>query len=52
MALMRTNAAEVLDLAVALAIAACRAGYSIYLTSLDDMVRHLKAAEDPGRHRS
>ncbi|MFF0000041.1 IS21-like element helper ATPase IstB [Streptomyces avermitilis] len=36
-------------LAVALAVAACRAGYSIYFTSLDDMVRHLKAAEDQGR---
>ncbi|MGW6413521.1 IS21-like element helper ATPase IstB [Streptomyces vinaceus] len=36
-------------LAVALAVAACRAGYSIYFTSLDDMVRQLKAAEDQGR---
>ncbi|MDK1349212.1 IS21-like element helper ATPase IstB [Streptomyces sp. 378] len=36
-------------IAVALAVAACRAGYSIYLTSLDDMVRHLKAAEEQGR---
>ncbi|MET7889544.1 IS21-like element helper ATPase IstB [Streptomyces avermitilis] len=36
-------------LAVALAVAACRVGYSIYFTSLDDMVRHLKAAEDQGR---
>ncbi len=36
-------------IAVALAVAACRAGYSIYFTSLDDMVRHLKAAEDQGR---
>jgi DNA replication protein DnaC len=36
-------------LAVALAVAACRAGCSIYFTSLDDMVRHLKAAEDQGR---
>ena len=35
-------------IAVALAVAACRAGYSIYFTSLDD-VRHLKAAEDQGR---
>nr|WP_240501719.1 ATP-binding protein [Streptomyces neyagawaensis] len=26
-----------------------RAGYSIHFTSLDDMVRHLKAAEDQGR---
>jgi DNA replication protein DnaC len=30
-------------------VAACRAGYSIYFTSLDDMVRHLKAAEATGR---
>lgn len=36
-------------IAVALAVAACRAGYSIYFTSLDDMVRHLKAAEAAGR---
>ncbi|WFB88433.1 MULTISPECIES: IS21-like element helper ATPase IstB [Streptomyces] len=36
-------------IAVALAVAACRAGYSIYFTSLDDMVRQLKAAEDQGR---
>ncbi|CAM5599991.1 IS21 family transposase ISChy4 [Streptomyces tendae] len=36
-------------IAVALAVAACRAGYSIYFASLDDMVRHLKAAEDQGR---
>ena len=35
-------------IAVALGVAACRAGYSIYFTSLDD-VRHLKAAEDQGR---
>lgn len=34
---------------LAVALAACRAGYSIYFTSLDDMVRHLKAAEDQGR---
>ncbi|MFJ5279651.1 IS21-like element helper ATPase IstB [Streptomyces parvulus] len=32
-------------IAVALAVAACRAGYSIYFTSLDDMARNLKAAE-------
>ncbi|MGO4431186.1 ATP-binding protein, partial [Streptomyces sp. MCAF7] len=32
-------------IAVALAVAACRAGYSIYFTSLDDMVRNLTAAE-------
>lgn len=35
-------------LAVALAVAACRAGYSIYFTSLDDMVRQLAAAEAAG----
>lgn len=36
-------------IAVALAVAACRAGYSIYFTSLNDMVRNLKAAEAAGR---
>jgi DNA replication protein DnaC len=36
-------------LAVALAVAACRAGYSIYFTSLDDMVRQLAAAESAGK---
>ncbi|WP_371656753.1 MULTISPECIES: IS21-like element helper ATPase IstB [unclassified Streptomyces] len=36
-------------IAVGLAVAACRAGYSIYFTSLDDMVRNLKAAEAVGR---
>ncbi|MFE2971815.1 IS21-like element helper ATPase IstB [Streptomyces sp. NPDC059340] len=36
-------------LAVALAVAACRAGFSIYFTTLDDMVRQLKAAEAAGR---
>ncbi|WP_333778321.1 IS21-like element helper ATPase IstB [Streptomyces sp. IBSBF 3136] len=36
-------------LAVALAVVACRAGYSIYFTTLDDMVRHLKTAEVAGR---
>ncbi|MEV7282407.1 IS21-like element helper ATPase IstB [Streptomyces sp. NPDC093111] len=36
-------------IAVALALAACRVGYSIYFTSLDDMVRNLKAAEAAGR---
>ncbi|GAA3055948.1 hypothetical protein GCM10010448_44230 [Streptomyces glomeratus] len=35
--------------ALAVAVAARRAGYLIYFTSLDDMVRHLKAAEDQGR---
>jgi len=36
-------------IAVALAVAACRAGYSIYFTSLDDMVRNLRTAEAGGR---
>ncbi len=36
-------------IAVALAVAACRAGYSIYFTSLDDIVRNLTAAEAGGR---
>ncbi len=36
-------------LAVALAVAACQAGYSIYFTSLDDAVRQLRAAEAAGR---
>ncbi|MDX3800426.1 IS21-like element helper ATPase IstB [Streptomyces sp. AK04-3B] len=36
-------------IAIVLAVAACRAGYSIYFTSLDDMVRNLKAAEAAGR---
>ncbi|MFE9132571.1 IS21-like element helper ATPase IstB [Streptomyces sp. NPDC007355] len=36
-------------IAVALAVAACRAGYSIYFTSLDDMVRNLRTAEAAGR---
>ncbi|MFJ8511118.1 IS21-like element helper ATPase IstB [Streptomyces avermitilis] len=36
-------------IAVALAVAACRASYSVYFTSLDDMVRNLKAAEAAGR---
>jgi DNA replication protein DnaC len=35
--------------AVALAVAACQAGYSIYFTSLDDLVRRLKLAEATGR---
>ena len=35
-------------LAVALAVAACRAGYSVYFTTLDDMVRQLKAADAIG----
>lgn len=36
-------------LAVVLAVSACRAGHSIYFTSLDDMVRHLRAAGGRGR---
>ena len=35
-------------LAVALAVAACRAGYTVYFTTLDDMVRQLKAADAIG----
>jgi DNA replication protein DnaC len=36
-------------LAVAFAVAACRAGYSIYFTTLDDLVRRLRTAEATGR---
>lgn len=36
-------------LAVGLAVAACQAGFSIYFTTLDDMVRRLKTAETTGR---
>jgi DNA replication protein DnaC len=36
-------------LAVGLAIAACQAGFSVYFTSLDDMVRNLREAEASGR---
>ena len=36
-------------LAVALAVAACQAGLSIYFTTLDDLVRRLRAAEATGR---
>jgi len=36
-------------LAVGLSIAACQAGYSVYFTTLDDMVRNLKEAEATGR---
>lgn len=36
-------------LAIALAVAACQAGHSIYFTSLDDLVRKLKIAEATGR---
>lgn len=35
--------------AVALAVAACQVGYSIYFTSLDDLVRKLQIAEATGR---
>ncbi|MEU5844304.1 ATP-binding protein [Rhodococcus sp. NPDC047139] len=33
----------------ALAVAACQAGYSIYFTTLDDLIRKLKAADAVGR---
>jgi DNA replication protein DnaC len=36
-------------LAVALGLAACQAGHSIYYTTLDDMVARLRAAETLGR---
>ncbi|HEX5142519.1 MAG TPA: IS21-like element helper ATPase IstB [Mycobacterium sp.] len=36
-------------LAIALAVAACQAGYSIYFTNLDDLVRQLTLAEAGGR---
>jgi DNA replication protein DnaC len=36
-------------LAVALAVSACRAGHSVYFTSLDDMIRHLRAADELSR---
>lgn len=36
-------------LAVALAVTACQAGFSIYFTTLDDLVRKLRAAETNGR---
>ena len=36
-------------IAVGLAIAACQAVYSVYFTSLDDMVRNLREAESTGR---
>ena len=36
-------------LAVGLSMAACQAGYSIYFTTADDMVRNLKEAEAGGR---
>jgi DNA replication protein DnaC len=37
-------------LAVALAVAACQAGFSIYYTTLDDLIRQLKLAETAGRY--
>jgi DNA replication protein DnaC len=37
-------------LAVALAVAACQAGFSIYYTTLDDLIRQLKIAEAAGRY--
>jgi DNA replication protein DnaC len=36
-------------IAVGLAVTACQAGYSIYFTTLDDLVRKLKMAEATGR---
>ena len=36
-------------IAVALAVAACQAGYSLYFTCLDDLVRRLRTAEATGR---
>lgn len=39
-------------IAVALSVAACRAGFSVYFTTLDDMVRQLKVAEAAGRLNS
>jgi len=36
-------------LAVGLAVAACQAGFSVYFTTLDDMVRNLREAEASGR---
>lgn len=37
-------------LAVALAVAACQAGFSIYYTTLDDLIRQLTIAEAAGRY--
>ncbi|HEY5834728.1 IS21-like element helper ATPase IstB [Streptomyces sp.] len=48
-ALLRPPGVGKTHLAVALAVAACRAGYTIYFTTLDDMVRQLKAADSIGR---
>jgi DNA replication protein DnaC len=36
-------------LAVGFAVAACQAGFSIYFTTLDDLVRRLRVAEATGR---
>jgi DNA replication protein DnaC len=36
-------------LGVGLAVAACQAGFSVYFTTLDDMVRNLREAEAGGR---
>ena len=36
-------------IAVALAVTACRAGFTVYFTTLDDLVRQLKAADAIGR---
>ncbi|WP_328465939.1 IS21-like element helper ATPase IstB [Actinoplanes sp. NBC_00393] len=36
-------------IAVSLAVAACRAGFTVYFTTLDDLVRQLKAADAIGR---
>ena len=38
-------------LACALAVAACQAGYTVYFSSLDDLVRKLKTADAAGRLR-
>jgi choline dehydrogenase-like flavoprotein len=47
----RTGRRRQTMLAVALAVAvpACQAGFSIYFTTLDDLVRRLRAAEATGR---
>jgi DNA replication protein DnaC len=36
-------------IAVSLAVAACRAGFTVYFSTLDDMVRNLQAADGIGR---
>ena len=46
------NKASKTHIAVVLSVAACRAGFSVYFTTLDDMVRQLKAAEAAGRLNS